>query len=164
MNYRKITAADDAALAKIIRTNLEKLHLNVPGTAYFDPELDHTSQYYAQDTRKRVYFIALGDQEEVIGGVGVAEFPGMPARAEIQKLYLDDSAKGKGYSKVLMKAAENWAKQAGYRQLYLETHSHLTVAIKLYEKLGFQQIEKPRTALHSTMDHFYLKKLQKASG
>ncbi len=159
MNYRKITAADDAALAKIIRTNLERLHLNVPGTAYFDPELDHMSQYYAQDTQKRAYFIALGDQEEVIGGVGVAEFPGLPACAEIQKLYLDDSAKGKGYSKKLMTVAEEWAREASYKQLYLETHSNLTVAMKLYEKLGFQEIEKPETVLHSTMDHFYIKQL-----
>lgn len=159
MNYRKITAADDAALAKIIRSNLEKLHLNVPGTAYFDPELDHMSQYYDQDPEKRVYFIALGDQDEVIGGVGVAEFPGLPDCAEIQKLYLSDAAKGRGYSKALMQAAEDWARKAGYRQLYLETHSNLTVAMKLYEKLGFQLVEKPETVLHSTMDHFYLKKL-----
>lgn len=159
MNYRKITAADDAALAKIIRTNLEKLHLNVPGTAYFDPELDHMSQYYGKDPEKRVYFIALGDQDEVIGGVGAAEFPGLPDCAEIQKLYLSDAAKGRGYSKALMQAAEDWARAAGYRQLYLETHSNLTVAMKLYEKLGFQLIEKPATVLHSTMDHFYLKKL-----
>ena len=31
LHYRTITAADDAALAKIIRTNLEQLHLDVPG-------------------------------------------------------------------------------------------------------------------------------------
>lgn len=59
----------------------------------------------------------------------------------------------------MMQAAEDWARKAGYRQLYLETHSNLTVAMKLYEKLGFQLIEKPETVLHSMMDHFYLKKL-----
>ncbi len=31
--------------------------------------------------------------------------------------------------------------------------------MKLYEKLGFKQIEKPETVLHETMDHFYLKEL-----
>lgn len=41
MNYRKIEAADDQAIASIIRKNLEKMHLNIPGTAYFDPQLDH---------------------------------------------------------------------------------------------------------------------------
>ena len=159
LNYRKITPADDAALAKIIRTNLEKLHLNVTGTIYFDPELDHLSTFYTQNTQKRVYFIALDEAEHVIGGVGVAEFAGLPDCAELQKLYLDDSAKGWGYGRALMKIAEDWARSAGYRQLYLETHSNLTAAMRLYEKLDFRRIERPQAVVHSTMDHFYLKAL-----
>ena len=144
-------------VAKIIRTNLEKLHLNIPGTAYFDPQLDHMSEYYSIDPEKRVYYVALDENGRVIGGVGAAEFDGIPDCAEVQKLYLDDSTKGKGYGKELMKIVEAWAKDAGYKQLYLETHSNLKVAMKLYEKLGFHLIERPETVLHSTMDHFYLK-------
>ena len=64
LHYRTITAADDAALAKIIRTNLEQLQLDIPGTAYFDPELDHMSQYYAKAPEKRAYFIALDETEK----------------------------------------------------------------------------------------------------
>ena len=44
---RPILPEDDARLAQIIRQNLEKKHLNIPGTAYFDPELAHLSRYYA---------------------------------------------------------------------------------------------------------------------
>lgn len=159
LNYRSLTAADDAALASIIRTSLEQMHLNLPGTAYFDPELDHLSAYYAQKPKKRTYFVALNDAGQVVGGVGVAEFAPIPNCAEIQKLYLSDAVRGKGYSKELMRLAETWAKEAGYRQLYLETHSNLQIAIKLYEKLGFTQIERPKEVLHSTMDHFYIKRL-----
>ena len=159
LNYRSLTADDDAALASIIRTSLEQMHLNLPGTAYFDPELDHLSAYYAQKPKKRTYFVALDDAGQVVGGVGVAEFSPIPNCAEIQKLYLSDAVRGKGYSKELMHLAETWAKEAGYQQLYLETHSNLQIAIKLYEKLGFTQIERPREVLHSTMDHFYIKRL-----
>ena len=159
LNYRSLTAADDAALASIIRTSLEQMHLNLPGTAYFDPELDHLSAYYAQKPKKRTYFVALDDAGQVVGGVGVAEFAPIPNCAEIQKLYLSDAVRGKGYSKELMRLAETWAKEAGYQQLYLETHSNLQIAIKLYEKLGFTQIERPKEVLHSTMDHFYIKHL-----
>ena len=35
LKYRKIKADDDEVLAGIIRANLETLHLNIPGTAYF---------------------------------------------------------------------------------------------------------------------------------
>lgn len=159
LKYRKIKAADDAAVAGIIRANLEKLHLDIPGTAYFDPQLDHMSAYYNAAPEKRAYFVALDETGRVIGGVGIAEFAGIPDCAEIQKLYLDDSTKGKGYGRELMKLAEAEARKAGYKRLYLETHSNLTVAMKLYEKLGFRQIERPETVLHGTMDHFYLKEL-----
>ena len=29
-----------------------------------------------------------------------------------------------------------WARSAGYKKLFLETHSRLTAAVELYEKLG----------------------------
>ena len=159
LNYRSLTAADDAVLASIIRTSLEQMHLNLPGTAYSDPELDHLSAYYAREPKKRTYFVALDDAGQVVGGVGVAEFAPIPNCAEIQKLYLSDAVRGKGYGKELMRLAETWSREAGYRQLYLETHSNLQIAIKLYQKLGFTEIERPKEVLHSTMDHFYINHL-----
>lgn len=159
LNYRKIKPADDAGIARIIRSNLEKFHLNLPGTAYFDPELDHLSDYYNSKPDRRAYFIALDEKEQLIGGVGIAEFDGIADCAELQKLYLNDSAKGKGYSKELMRVAEDWARAAGYKKLYLETHTNLSVALKLYEKTGFQRVEKLCLTQHSTMNRFYLKNL-----
>ena len=159
LNYRKIEPSDDGRIAEIIRANLEKYHLDIPGTAYFDPELDHLSAYYNNDPSKRAYFIALGERNEVIGGVGIAEFDGIEDCAELQKLYLDDSAKGKGFGKDLMQIAVGWASSAGYKNLYLETHTNLAAALSLYEKTGFQRVEKPCPTQHNTMNRFYLKKL-----
>ena len=159
LNYKKIEPSDDAQIARIIRSNLEELHLNIPGTAYFDPELDHLSDYYNSDPKKRVYFVAVGENGQIIGGVGIAEFEGIEACAELQKLYLDDSVKGKGYGKDLMRLAEDWARSAGYKNLYLETHTNLSVALKLYEKMGFHRVDKPCLTQHSTMNRFYLKEL-----
>lgn len=155
---RPITPKDDAALAGIIRMNLEAHHLDIPGTAYFDPELDCLSAFYGAEPDRRRYFIAACG-ETVLGGVGVAAFSGIDHCAEIQKLYLTDAAKGNGLGKKLMQTAETHARSLGYRFLYLETHSNLEAAIGLYEKLGFHQIEKPAAVLHSTMNRFYLKKL-----
>ena len=159
LNNRKLEAKYDAQIARIIRTNLKRFHLNVPGTVYFDPELDHLSEFYDAKPEKRAYFVVLDNQEQVVGGIGIAEFEGIPNCAELQKLYLDDSAKGKGYSKELVHLAEDWARAVGYQSLYLETHTNLEVARKLYEKMGFAEIEKPSTVQHGTMDHFYLKEL-----
>lgn len=159
IEYRKIEPADDAEIAKIIRSNLEKFHLDIPGTAYFDPELDHLSAYYNSAPDKRSYFVAVDVDGRIVGGVGFAEFEGLEACAELQKLYLDDSVKGKGYGKDLMRLAEEQARSAGYKSLYLETHTNLSAALNLYEKMGFRRIEKPCSTQHGTMNCFYLKKL-----
>ena len=154
---RPILASDDLKIAKIIRDNLEQFHLDIPGTAYYDKELDALSHFYNALPEKRRYFIVTDKNNTVTGGVGIGEFEGFARCAELQKLYLADAAKGKGLGKKLMETAEEFARNAGYRQLYLETHTNLEAAIRLYEKLGFHQIEKPDSVLHSTMNRFYLK-------
>lgn len=61
---------------------------------------------------------------------------------------------------VLRGLVEQEAKKAGYKQVYLETHHNLPIAILLYKKLGYTQIPQalPGT-VHSTMDHFFVKDL-----
>ena len=162
LHYRPIQPSDDEILASIIRANLEHLHLNIPGTAYFDPELDHLSAFYAENPKKRAYFVVLDDAGHVVGGVGIAEFPGIENCAELQKLYLADCAKGLGCGKALVRLAERWAASAGYENLYLETHTNFAVALQLYTRMGFQPIARPRGVFHETMDHFMLKKLSPA--
>lgn len=157
---RPIMASDDRKMAQIVRDNLKKFHLDIPGTAYFDKELDSLSMFYNRLPEKRSYFIVIDEKGTVAGGGGVAEFEGFCNCAEVQKLYLTDATKGKGLGKKLMQEIENFARAAGYEFLYLETHSNLGTAIGLYEKLGFHQIDKPETVLHSTMNRFYLKNLK----
>mgnify|MGYP000220454452 CR=1 FL=1 len=159
IKIRLITDADNSAIAEIIRTNLKKFNLDIPGTAYFDPELNCLSKYYSALPKKRAYFITEGDDKQIIGGVGIAEFEKIDCCAEIQKLYLADAAKGKGLGRMLMQTAENFAKERNYKKLYLETHSDLTAAIRLYERLGFKEIERPPFVIHTTMDRFYIKEL-----
>ena len=152
VKYREIEPSDDARVAEIARYNLKKFHLDLT-------ELDHLSAFYSEKPDKRRYFVALGMDGQVIGGAGFAEFEGLDDCAELQKLYLVDSVKGKGYGKDLVQLVEEGAKAAGYKSLYLETHTNFSVALQLYEKMGFQQIEKLCVTQHSTMNRFYLKKL-----
>ena len=155
---RPILSEDDARLAEIIRQNLEKKHLNIPGTAYFDPELAHLSRFYAALPEKRAYFVAECGGE-VLGGAGYAECSAFEDCAELQKLYLSDCAKGKGLGRRLMETVEDRARQAGYRRLYLETHSILDAAIRLYELRGYRSIDRSPSVQHGTMDRFYLREL-----
>ena len=158
IKIRLIAEKDNAEIAEIIRANLKKFKLDIPGTAYFDPELNCLSKYYSALPEKRAYFIA-DDDNEIIGGAGIAEFENIDCCAEIQKLYLTDAAKGKGLGRRLMQTAEDFAREKNYKKLYLETHSDLKAAIRLYEKLGFKEIDRPDFVLHGTMDKFYMKEL-----
>ena len=143
-------------MASIVRRNLEKAGLDIPGTAYFDKSLDCLSAYYSKADRK--YFVLLKD-EKVLGGVGFAPFELSEGCAEMQKLYLDDSAKGQGLGYKLIEKVEQEIRKAGFSTVYLETHHSLEAAVHLYRKCGYREIKRPDGVVHSTMDLFFIKEL-----
>ena len=158
MHYRIIEPKDNLILANIIRDNLKANKLDIPGTVYFDENLNNLSDFYLASP-KRAYFIALDDNDNIIGGIGLAELGFMDDTAELQKLYLTDAAKGQGLSYELIELVEETSLNKGYKRIYLETHTNLKAAIHLYEKCGYKLIEKPKEVVHSSMNRFYLKEL-----
>lgn len=158
MQIRRITSADDAAVASIVKASLKQAGLALPGTAYFDPELAHLSAYYAQTAFRDYYVLTNG--QEVVGGAGFAEYDLDRKICELQKVYLSAAVRGHGLSYQLLTFVEQMAKQAGYQQMYLETHSSLAAAIHVYKKLGFEQLDQPlSTTNHSLMDVLMIKQL-----
>ncbi len=158
VTIRYIEPGDDEAMGTIARENLKAFGLDIPGTAYFDPEIMHLSEFYGAEPARRSYFVAVDADGALLGGGGLAEFEPLEGTAELQKLYLSDDAKGHGLGTRLAALIEDRARELGYKRLYLETHSALKAAIRLYEKLGYERIE-PVSANHATMDHFYIKQL-----
>lgn len=155
---RRIIPEDNVHLAAIIRHNLKNHGLDIPGTAYFDPCLDDLCSFYeGRDTCG--YYVLTNESGRVVGGIGFEKTGHIPNTAELQKMYLHDSAKGKGLSYFLIRFIEGQMRKAGMKFSYLETHSNLQRAIHVYEKLGYVPIERPVEVGHSTMDHFYIKKL-----
>lgn len=155
---RLIEPNDDPFLAAIVRQNLADHQLALPGTAYFDPELDHLSSYYEQSHGN--YFTVTDATGTILGGGGFSAYDATAKIAELQKFYLSPAAKGQGLSYRLLKAIETSAKEMGYQQLYLETHHALSVALHVYQKSGYQEIEGPlQVGQHTTMDRFFVKRL-----
>ena len=159
MNIREIEERDNPALEKIIKQSLESFGLDIPGTAYFDPQLACLSNFY-QDQPNAKYWSLTNDEGEVLGGVGIAPFsPHLPGICELQKLYIKPEAQGLGMSKKLMETALGFAEQH-YTHCYLETMESLQAANRLYERLGFRRLESPlEGSEHGTMDRWYLKEL-----
>ena len=156
MDFVPIEPHQDAAMAAIVRAALKAHGLDIPGTAYFDEALDHLSVYY--DRPGRAYYVLLEDGA-VTGGVGLAEFEGLPGCCELQKLYLSPAARGRGLGYRMIRFIEERARALGYRQMYLETHTNLQAAIHEYERSGYRQIPRPAAVIHTTMDRFYIKEL-----
>ncbi|WP_029319050.1 GNAT family N-acetyltransferase [Butyrivibrio sp. AE3004] len=155
VKYREMTEADNTVVATMIRDNLKKFKLDIPGTVYFDEGLDHLSDYYGRDERR--YFVIEDDNGKVIGGIGFARFELGQDTAELQKLYLMDSAKGSGLGYEMIDFIEDRMREAGFKVSYLETHDKLQAAIHIYEKMGYKEIERPKEVNHSTMNRFFRK-------
>ena len=159
LQIRGITKQDDAALAKIIRAILKAHDLALPGTAYFDPELDCLSSFY-MNKEGRAYYVALDEAGAVVGGAGFGEFNGDKTVAEMQKLYIVPEKRGTGLCSRLIKLVEEGAAKAGYKELYLETHHNLAKATEVYAAKGYNRLEKSRSgSLHQLMDIFFNKAL-----
>ncbi|MFD1416492.1 GNAT family N-acetyltransferase [Oceanobacillus jeddahense] len=154
---REIEAKDDKAIEAIIKRSLENHHLDHEGTAYTDPQLAALSSYY-HDRPKDKYWVMELDGE-VVGGIGIGIYNEKESICELQKLYLASTVQGKGLSRELMKTALNYA-SAHFKQCYLETRRELEAASYLYEKYGFQLLEKPlKGSEHTAMDRWYIKDL-----
>lgn len=158
MKIREIQDQDNPFIKQLIQENLQAVGLDIPGTAYYDPMLDSLSEYYRKSP-KASYYVLLDEEEELIGGVGFEEFPNFDQCAELQKLYLADSWKRQGFGSKLLSFIEERAKEAGFQQMYLETHMNLKPAIILYEKFSYQEINRPDGVIHTSMNRFYLKDL-----
>lgn len=158
MYIREIEDKDNETLERIVKDSLESFDLNIPGTAYFDPELDKLSQFYKQQNHAK-YWVVVNEADEVVGGVGIAPFDHNTGICELQKLYIIPEAQGQGLSRQLMNKALDFAKKH-YTYCYLETLEKLQTANRLYDKLGFQKLEEPiEGSEHNAMDTWYIKKL-----
>ena len=159
MKYRSLQPDDNLELAELIRTNLKKHHLDIPGTVYYDDNLNHLSDYYLADPARRYYYVLTDESGKLVGGIGLAEFDCFEDCCELQKIYLADEAKGAGLSYKLISLIEEKARKLGYKRMYLETHDNLAVAIHVYEKCGYKEIEKPAGVVHATMNRFFIKEI-----
>jgi len=85
-------------------------------------------------------FWCLFDSDKIIGAVGVKELDN--ASCELKSLYLLEKYHGKGYGKCLLGKAIDYAKEAGYEKMYLDSLSTSTKAIGLYHRFGFTDTER----------------------
>jgi len=138
---RPIEPKDNAAVAAIVRNVLTEFNANKPGTAYYDKELDNLYAVFCKPG-SAYWMVELDGAVHGCGGIYPTQ--GLPTGyCELVKLYFDTAIRGKGIGKRLISICTEAAKQMGYTHLYLETMPELTIAVPLYEKLGFKYNDTP---------------------
>jgi putative acetyltransferase len=112
-------------------------------------ELDHSfAQVYSPEQRHGLsldaifqphirFFVARLDGVAV-GCGGVALFPTF---GEVKRMYVRESARGRGVAQALLVQLERVATQSGLGVLRLETGDRQLAAIRLYEYAGFRVCE-----------------------
>jgi putative acetyltransferase len=141
VTIRNIQPSDNPFLAKIVKDTLAEFGANHPNTVYYDPTTDALFEMFQK--KGSVYFVAeLTD--EIVGGGGIYPTDGLPAdTCELVKMYLLPPARGYGLGRTLIEKCLAFAKEAGYKQVYLESMPELKQALKVYARFGFEYLKGP---------------------
>ena len=88
------------------------------------------------------YLIAFTENGETAGGVGLRRFEA--GICEMKRLYVYQEYLRKGLGEALCRELIIHAKKLGYKKMRLDTIGKLKAANRLYDKLGFYEIEPYR--------------------
>ncbi|WGV99162.1 GNAT family N-acetyltransferase [Vibrio sp. YMD68] len=158
LTIREIQPKDDSAISHIITKVGQEYGAVGEGFGPSDAEVSEMSAYYTKERRSH-YFVALID-DTIVGGSGIAPFNDSKVTCELKKLFLLSEGRGVGLGKKLTLACLDMAKTLGFTHCYLDTLSSMGDAIRLYEKLGFEHLDKPlEGTLHGKCDVWMLKEL-----
>jgi ribosomal protein S18 acetylase RimI-like enzyme len=81
--------------------------------------------------------VALDDNDQVIGIVAYHRHTN--ERCEMKRLYVSPDCRGMNLGEQLVGAIMEHAKEAGYKEMVLDTIQPLQAAIHIYKKMGFTE-------------------------
>ena len=141
VKIRKLEIKDNKAIAVIIREALKDFGADLPGTVYYDPTTDDLHSIFK--TPNSNYFVAITDGN-IVGGGGYFPTEGLNSdTCELVKMYINASFRGKGIGKILLDQAIEHAIKDGFKYMYLETLPQLSLAVNMYKKYGFENLNGP---------------------
>lgn len=128
------TAADVPAVMLLIgRVFAEYGLLLMP--AFEVPDLLRFNAHY---TPPRGAFWVVRENARVVGSVGVERLD--DRTAELHRLYLDSTLRGRGIGRALVETVLDWAREQGVRRLVLWSDTRFEQSHRLYRRLGFEQL------------------------
>lgn len=157
---RPLQAADDSALAEILRSVRAEFELDSVAHTLLEDRERHCSQLYGGVDRE--YWVVEHDVR-ILGGIGFGPFgrePNDTYTCEIQRFYLEADARGLGLGRKLIEHALERASALGYRRCYIETVGRLRTAHAAYLACGFRQLDAPLPGSNYEFpDHWFVREL-----
>lgn len=99
---------------------------------------EFTRQYFAGGAG-----VWLAEAENmVVGCVALRRLQDAPDCGEIKRMYVRPLYRGQGVSDLLLKALEEYAREFGYKWLYLDTAPNMKAAARFYQRKGFLTCER----------------------
>ena len=102
-----------------------------------DEELSDPAKKYTAPEGELL--VAVNDNDEVIGMVAYHRHN--DERCEMKRLYVKPGTRGQHVGDVLVSEIVSHAREAGYKEMVLDTIVPLKAAISLYKKNGFEECE-----------------------
>jgi RimJ/RimL family protein N-acetyltransferase len=128
------TAADVPAVMLLIgRVFAEYGLLLMP--AFEVPDLLRFNAHY---TPPLGAFWVVREDTRVVGSVGVERLD--DRTAELHRLYLDSTLRGRGIGRALVETVLDWAREQGVRRLVLWSDTRFEQSHRLYRRLGSEQL------------------------
>lgn len=160
MTIRKLKKSDNKHLACLIKAVFDEYDAPKVGTVYSDPTTDDLYELFKNP--KSVLWV-VEENGEVLGCCGIYPTDGLPnGCAELVKFYLMPKARGRKIGNRLMEQNIQSAKRLGYSQLYIESLSEFDNAVKMYQKFGFKNLEKPLgETVHTSCNIWMIKNILK---
>ncbi len=154
----QIKPEHDDKICKIIKNVGEEFGAIGEGFGPSDPEVMEMSKYY--NDKNSSYYLVVFINGNIVGGGGIAPFIENTTVCELKKLFLSPESRGLGLGRQLTDACLSYAKSKGYKKCYLDTLKAMTSAISLYEKMGFEHLERPlKGTIHNKCDVWMIKNL-----
>lgn len=139
---RKLPLISKLRFMKTDGQNADFIHL----CEHLDENLDELvgakierKKYIKYNQLDSIHDVIVVYREETPIGAGAYKFYD-DETAELKRIFVDQSCRGTGVGKELLRRLEADARIAGFRYAILETGELLTESIALYKRMGYQQI------------------------
>jgi putative acetyltransferase len=101
---------------------------------------DDMDQVLVQYAAPSGIFLVLRDAEAIVGTGAIRRIDRQTC--ELKRMWFLPSYRGRGLGRAMVERLLEFARQAGYERVRLDTTPTLTAANRLYQRIGFRPIER----------------------